>query len=83
MPGFKLDRLDVDALDRIMESSVWQEYQARITDRLASCQRTCCNGAIEDRELRVAQGEVAALRFVLALPDAIQKEIVRRTSDAK
>jgi len=78
----RLDRLDSDALKRIQETEIWRAYVAEIRDRLSGAQMTCANGAIDEREIRLAQGEVAALTFVLGLPEKVFKEIVRRNDNA-
>ena len=80
MPG-RLDRLDIDALERIRETEIWKAFETQIRERLAAQRRTCCNGAVDLEKIRLAQGEAAALEFVLGLPDAIFKDIVKRRSD--
>jgi hypothetical protein len=69
------DRLDVDRLQRIRETDVWIDYAGRIRERLQAAQRKCLDPANEERDIRVAQGEALALKFVLELPDAIEREI--------
>jgi hypothetical protein len=69
------DRLDVDRLQRIRETDVWQLYERKIRERHQAEVRQCLNPGIDERAVRVAQGAADALRFVLELPDAIEKQI--------
>ena len=71
----RADRLDSDRLQRIRETDVWIDYAGRIRDRLGVAQRKCQDPANGFEDIRVAQGEAAALKFVLELPDAIEREI--------
>ncbi|HTB10953.1 MAG TPA: hypothetical protein VK752_05255 [Bryobacteraceae bacterium] len=78
----RADRLDIDRLQRIRETDVWIMYEHRVRERLAVAQRRCLDQANGFEEIRVAQGEAAALKFVLELPDAIEREIRGRKTDA-
>lgn len=78
----KIDRIDVDLMARMRETPIWLDYVARIRARLLQAERGCLNAGNDEKEIRLAQGEAAALRFVVELPDVMQKE-VRRQSDGK
>lgn len=78
----KIDRIDVDQLERIRETRVWLDFEKRIRERRDLNVRTCMSTTASPKDIRLAQGAVDSLNFVLALPDLIQKEIVRRSADA-
>ena len=78
----KIDRIDVDQWARLRATAMWAEYEGRIRARLLQAERGCLNAGNDEKEIRLAQGEAAALRFVVELPDVMQKE-VRRQSDGK
>lgn len=73
----KIDRLDIDELERMRQTAIWRDYEGRIRKRLESAMRNCTNSSLDEKALRVAQGEVAALQFVIGVPDQIQKEVER------
>jgi hypothetical protein len=77
----KGDRLDVDRLQRIRETDVWVDYERRIRTRFDAAVRSCLNPGNDEKALRLAQGSAEALRFVLELPDAIEKEIKARSQE--
>jgi hypothetical protein len=61
----------------MLDSPPFQLLKARMVGELERM-RTACERQDEPRELSRAQGSVAALRAVLALPDQILKEIEKR-----
>lgn len=78
----KIDRLDVDQMSRIRDSDIWRDYERRIREKYESMVRSCSNGELDEKAIRMAQGGVSALRFVLELPEAMHQEVVRRKTNA-
>lgn len=69
------DRLDVDRLQRIRETDVWIDYERRIREKMTLARFKCLDRQNSMEDIRAAQGEAAALEFVLELPDTIEREI--------
>jgi hypothetical protein len=75
----KIDRLDTDLMARMRDSPIWRDYEGRIRTRYEDAVRSCLNPGNDEKALRLAQGAVEALKFVLGLPDTIEKEVRRKT----
>lgn len=70
----KLDRLDVDELERFLASPVAARWAEKIEERCQAYQRTLERCESDERAIRNAQGALEALRFVKALPTTMRKE---------
>jgi len=70
----RLDALDVEAFEKMLDSKPFHVYRERISAELARAQSDC-ESLLEERQLRQAQGAARALRAVLGMPDMILKSI--------
>lgn len=73
----RLDALDAEAFERMIDSEPFGLLKERITTELARAQADC-ESLAEERDLRRAQGAARALRAVLGLPDVILNSMKKR-----
>jgi hypothetical protein len=70
----RLDHLDAERLRDMLASPTFAILRGRI-DQCLRASQTDCERKDDPRDIHRAQGRVEALRWVLALPDQILKEI--------
>lgn len=66
-----LDRIDIELLERFVESRVGQAYAARLGEVAARHKRTLLRRDASIEDMRFAQGAIEALEFVAAVPRSL------------
>ncbi len=67
------DFLELEQLEEMVSTEIWERYAAKLRDMRAGFSRQC--ETTEGRELQQAQGAIQALDAVMRLPKIIATEI--------
>jgi hypothetical protein len=74
-----LDRIDIELLERFVESRAGATYAARLAEVAARHRRTLLRRDASIEDIRFAQGAIEALEFVTDLPRSLYKSVVDPT----